>query len=124
MQPVTITATNFAEHVQKKGIVLIDFWASWCPPCRIFAPVFDAAARRHPDLTWAKVDTEAEPALAGALDIRSIPTLMVFRDGVLVVRQAGALPAATLDQVVAKVRALDPAVLARARERAALPANS
>ncbi len=106
MSTVHVTETNFEETV-KNGIVLIDFWAAWCAPCRAFAPVFEAAASRHPDVVFGKVDTEAEPGLAAAFQIRSIPTVMVLRDGVLLAAQPGALPAAALDQMIAKVRALD-----------------
>lgn len=98
---------NFNEIVEKNGIVFIDFWAEWCGPCKRFAPVFEAASDKHPDVIFAKVDTEAQPALAGAFGIRSIPTLMVFRDSVLIFQQAGSLPAAVLDELVDKVKALD-----------------
>ena len=107
MTTIAMTAESFPTHVQKEGLVFVDFWASWCGPCRTFAPILEAAAKRHPDITWAKVDTEAEQDLAGALEIRSIPTLMVFRDGILLFAQPGMLPAAALDELAATVRALD-----------------
>jgi thioredoxin 1 len=107
MSTIAMTAESFPAQIKKEGIVFIDFWASWCGPCRAFTPIFEAAATRHTDITWAKVDTQAEPDLAGALDIRSIPTLMVFRDGILLFAQPGLLPAAALDELVTKVRALD-----------------
>jgi thioredoxin 1 len=107
MKPIDLTAETFVEHVEKDGILIIDFWASWCGPCRAFAPTFEAAAQRHDGIVWAKVDTEAQPELAGALNIRSIPTLMVFRDGVLLLAQPGMLPPHALDEIVTKVRALD-----------------
>ena len=107
MSTTTISSDNFADTIQKEGIVVLDFWAAWCGPCRMFAPIFEAAATRHPDLIWGKVDTDVEQDLAGALNIRSIPTLMVFRDGILVFSQPGLLPAPALDELIGKVRALD-----------------
>jgi thioredoxin 1 len=107
MSTVAMTQDNFSELVGREGILLVDFWAAWCGPCRAFGPIFEAASLRHPDITWAKVDTEAEGALAGALHIRSIPTLMVFRDGVLLYAEAGMMPGPALDELVTKVRALD-----------------
>ena len=107
MATVTLTRDAFADTVRGPGIVLVDFWAGWCGPCKRFAPVFERASGNHPDIVFAKVDTEAEQALAGALGISSIPTLAAFRDGVLVFAQAGALPPAALEEVIAAVRALD-----------------
>jgi thioredoxin 1 len=107
MATVALTKDTFTNTVTSDGIVLVDWWAAWCGPCRAFAPVFERASDKHTDLVFAKVDTEAEPALAGAARINSIPTLMVFRDGVLVFSQPGALPAASLEQVITAVRELD-----------------
>jgi thioredoxin 1 len=107
MSAVTVTADTFEQTVVENDVVLVDFWASWCGPCRQFAPVFEAASEQHTDVVFAKVDTEAEQSLAAAAQITSIPTLMAFRDGILVFSQPGALPAPALEQVIAAVKDLD-----------------
>ena len=107
MATVTLGRDNFTDTVAGEGIVLVDFWAEWCGPCKRFGPVFEQASEKHPDVVFGKVDTEAERELAGAARISSIPTLMAFRDGVLVFSQPGALPAAALEQVIQAVRDLD-----------------
>ena len=107
MSTIDLTADTFQSTITADGIVLVDWWASWCGPCRMFAPVFESVSEQHPDITFAKVDTEAEQGLAGAAEIQSIPTLMVFRDGILLFRQAGALPAAALGDLVSQVKELD-----------------
>ena len=106
-QTVEVTKQNFKQVVERDGIVLIDWWASWCGPCRAFAPTFEKVALAHPDITFGKVNTEEQQELAGAFDIRSIPTLMVMRDKVLLYSQPGALPEAALEDLVRQARALD-----------------
>lgn len=104
---IEITVENFVKTIEQPGIVLLDWWASWCGPCRAFAPTFEAAAKKHADVVFGKVDTEAQRELASALQIRSIPTVMAFRDGILVFAQPGMLPSAALEDLIKKVRALD-----------------
>jgi len=125
MATVALTKDTFEQTVTSGGIVLVDFWAGWCGPCRRFAPVYEQASRNHPDIVFGKVDTEAEQDLAAAAGIYSIPTLMAIRDGIVAFSQPGALPAAALDQVISAVRGLDmDAVRAKlAAQHASAPAR-
>src|SRR4029453_18983628 len=107
MATVSLSAANFDEVTNGDGIVLVDFWGSWCGPCLRFAPVYERVSERHPDIVFAKVDTEAEVAIAAEFDIRSIPTIMAVRDGVIVFSQPGALPEKALESLISQVRALD-----------------
>jgi len=104
---LNMTLEKFEETIENNDIVFFDFWAAWCGPCRMFGPIFEAASEKHEDIVFAKVDTEAERNLAGIFGIRSIPTLAVFRDGILIFRQPGALPAETLEDLIKQVRDLD-----------------
>jgi len=107
MSIIDLTKENFEQVVTGNAMVIVDFWAPWCGPCKSFAPVFDAASGRHPDVVFARVNTEDEPELAAHFAIRSIPTLMMFREQVIVFSQSGALPASGLDSVLAQMKALD-----------------
>ena len=107
MSTIALTEDTFEKTVTKPGITLVDWWASWCGPCRMFGPVFQTASEKHQDITFGKIDTEDQPALSAAARITSIPTLMAFRDGILVFSQPGALPAAPLEKLIQAVRDLD-----------------
>lgn len=107
MATINVTGPEFEQLVLKDGIVFVDFWAAWCGPCRMFAPIFEASSEKYPEITFAKVDTDAEQELSGAAGITSIPTLMAFRDGVLVFRQPGALPAPNFEELITAVQNID-----------------
>jgi thioredoxin len=107
MATITLTADNFKETINNNDIVIIDFWAEWCGPCKSFGPTFEAASDKYPDIAFAKVNTEEEREMAAGFNIRSIPTLMVFREQVILYAEAGALPASALDQLIEQVKALD-----------------
>jgi len=107
MSTIELTHENFGSHIERAGITVVDFWAEWCGPCRMFGPIFEAASQKYSEVVFGKVDTEAEQRLAAEANITSIPTLMVFRDGILLYNSPGALPAEGLDQIIQAVQALD-----------------
>lgn len=107
MATIQLTTDNFKDTINSKDIVIVDFWAEWCGPCKSFAPTFEAASEKHPDICFAKVNTEEQRELAGGFNIRSIPTLMVFREQIILYAEAGALPAGSFDQLIEQVKAID-----------------
>lgn len=115
-KPIDITKDTFKDTIEKGGTVLLDWWAEWCGPCRSFAPIYESVATKHDDVVFGKIDTEAQPELAQAFEIRGIPTLMLFRDGILLFSEAGALPMAALEELVEKAKALDMAEIRKELE--------
>ena len=113
MATLTLTEDNFKETISNNSIVIVDFWAEWCGPCRSFAPTFEATSEKHPDIVFAKVNTEEQQSMAAGFNIRSIPTLMAFREKVILFSEAGALPAAALEDVIAQVQGVDMAAVHR-----------
>ncbi|MFO0548485.1 MAG: thioredoxin family protein [Polyangiaceae bacterium] len=107
MSTIAVDSPKLSQLLNQKGTVVLDFWASWCGPCRMFAPVFEAASTRHPGVVFGKVDTEAQPELASAFEVQAIPTLAVLRDGVLLFKQPGMVPARALDELITKIQGLD-----------------
>ncbi len=107
MATIELTTAEFEKTVTENDIVLVDFWASWCGPCKMFSPIYEAASEKYPDVVFAKVNTEEEQALAGHFQVRSIPTLMIFREQIIIFSQAGALPASQLEEVIVKAKELD-----------------
>lgn len=123
MATVEATQENFTQVVNGNNMVIVDFWAPWCGPCRSFAPAYEAASEKYPDVVFAKVNTEEQQALAGSFQIRSIPTLMIFREKIIIFAQPGALPASALDQVIEKAKALDMDEVRREIEKEAANAS-
>jgi thioredoxin 1 len=107
VKPIEITSKNFESAIQQSSLVVLDFWAAWCPPCRAFGPIFEAAAERHADVTFGKVNTGEQAELAGSFAVRAIPTVMAFKDGVLVFSQPGLLPKSALDKLIERLRAVE-----------------